>query len=71
MLFKGNSNKPKHKIPILGSLNEIPIGKEFTILRVNAGYYVKEKIDCLGIILGCSFSRTNRDRSKGKFFNTW
>ena len=46
-IFKNNSAKSHNK-----TLTEIPIGKEFKILRVNAGHHAKTRLACLGIIPG-------------------
>ncbi|MFW9879846.1 MAG: ferrous iron transport protein A [Candidatus Thorarchaeota archaeon] len=74
-----DSVKTKNKISIIKTLTEIPTGKEFKILRVNAGHHAKERLACLGIVPGvkiikkksCSFSRSNRGRSERNMFSTW
>jgi Fe2+ transport system protein FeoA len=59
-VFRDNSTKSYNR-----TLIEIPIGKEFRILRVNAGHHAKKRLASLGIIPGVKIIKKNSAPFRG------
>jgi ferrous iron transport protein A len=50
--IKDTSREHKKYFTFIKRLVECPIGKEFKVLKVNAGHHAKGRLACLGIIPG-------------------